>query len=643
MTETGKAIDKKGKLNSRSVLEMVFLVVLVLYPLRHINWGIDLWDTGYSYANFQYMGLEHMDPMWLFSTYLANVVGHWISRLPFAGSLIGMNFYTGLLPGGLAVAGYLFCTRKLGIPAGITFVGELTALGLCWCPTAVLYNYLTFVFLLACVILLYAGLTQGKNRFLFLAGLCLGCNVLVRFSNLPEAVLIVVVWAYGIIEWLEAGRKVKGAGKRTFYRTLWCMGGYLSALALLLGYLHFRYGIDAYVSGIGRLFAMTDKATDYKATSMVTNLIFQYVQNLYWVVRIGVIAAAGLILFGAVKALDSYLDRKTDTGAWAAGKKTWAVLKILSRVCWGMVCLMMLLWLYVRGFCAAEYTNYGAILKPGILFLMLTLGICLVRIFHKNSSKEEKLISGLLFILTLITSIGSNNHVYPSLNNLFLGAPYTLWQCYRFLRDGKDGKLFKLPLCVFPLKGILSAFLILVLVQSFLFGMRFGFAEGTGLQDVSVQVENNEILKGVKMSPERAAWMEEISAYAIEANLAGKEVILYGWIPSLSYYLQMPSAFNPWSGLASYSQSTMEESMNEVRADMKVDASYRPVVLLEKDYVLYLEALSDETGRDTLLKQVGEKKWNEMEQDGKWQLIVEFLEEYGYEQTFRNEKFGIWE
>lgn len=62
-----------------------------------------------------------------------------------------------------------------------------------------LYNYLTYLFLLLCILFLYVGLAEEKKGFLIAAGLVLGANVFVRFSNLPQAVLIVGVWAYGII------------------------------------------------------------------------------------------------------------------------------------------------------------------------------------------------------------------------------------------------------------------------------------------------------------------------------------------------------------------------------------------------------------------------------------------------------------
>lgn len=637
-------------------MQAVFVLILGLYPLRHIHWGLDLWDTGYNYANFEYMGLEHMDPMWLFSTYLANGVGHFLTKLPFGDSLVGMNLYTGLFVSVLALMGYFFCTRKLGIPSVTAFVGEFAAISLCWCPTALLYNYLTYVLFLGCVILLYKGLAEGKGGCLFAAGICLGTNVLVRFSNLPEAAMILAVWAYGVIEALEMRGIVKagltggpkkraleravpekgtaessGAFMRTVRRTLWCLGGYLAALAVLLGYIHIRYGLDSYIAGILRLFAMTDNAEDYKAASMVMGMIGAYIENLYWVIRIFVIVAGGMILFGMV-------DFLTDRLKFFRGHAKLAVWTGRGvRALWAAVCICMLGWLYYRGFCALEYYHYGAILRPGILFLMLSMLVAVIRIIHPGSPKEEKLISGMVVLVILLTPLGSNNKLYPSLNNLFVAAPYTLWQCCRFFRMRDWGRIpGRIRVNAFPAKGVVAAFLALFLVQSVLFGKDFVFAESTGVQNVSEVVENNEVLEGVIMSPQRAEWMRSISAYVEENGLKGREVILYGSVPALSYYLQMPSAFNPWSDLASYSLETMEQDLAEVSAEME---TARPVVILEDTYASYLEG-----GAEALEEQgVPDQNIQMIREDPKWGLLMDFLDEYGYGQTFRNEKFGIWE
>ena len=162
--EAAKAGDRRGIKEREKAAGIIFIIILAFYPLRHITWGLDLWDTGYNYANFQYMGLEHMDSMWLFSTYFANVLGNLLTKLPFADGLAGMNFYTGLFVSFLAVAGYVFCTKKLGVSPLMAFLGEMVAISLCWCPTALLYNYLTYVLFLACVCFLYEGLKSEAKR-----------------------------------------------------------------------------------------------------------------------------------------------------------------------------------------------------------------------------------------------------------------------------------------------------------------------------------------------------------------------------------------------------------------------------------------------------------------------------------------------
>lgn len=726
-------MENRSEKNSRVVagrknlLENIALVLFAFYPLRHISWGLDLWDTGYNYANFQYMGMEHMDPMWLFSTYLATAVGNLLTRLPNAGSLLGMNLYTGLFASALGLMGYFFCTRGLRIPGWIAFVGEFAALNLCWCPTALLYNYLTYILFLGCVVLLYYGLTKEKKGCLIAAGVCLGTNVLVRFSNLPEMAMIAAVWAYDVILWLEergkgaerstgkkpgqeqklrqgkeqeqttgkrlevsarmrkAGVDGRGAAASGFRRRLlahtgWCLLGYVAAIVVLLGWIQLRYGLDEYAAGIGRLFAMTDNASDYKPMAMIMGMVGAYVENLYWAVRIFVIVAGGMVLFtaaGFVEGLLSSLGRKLESKTSAGMTQNTiqnttqdttqntaqnatntkhivahviqtaaCVIHVAVRVLWVAVSAAMLWWLYHREFCSLLYYSYDSMLRPGVLFLMLTMLIGVIRIFHRNSPKEEKLISGMLILVIFLTSLGSNNNVYPSLNNLFVAAPYTFWESWRFIRYVKDKKFkHNLIFFSFPVKGILIAFLAMCLFQFTLFGAGFSFAEATGVRDVSAKVENNEILKNIGMSPQKAQWMTEIGAYVEENGLQGKEIILYGNIPALSYYLQMPSAFNPWSNLDSYGRRAMEEALEEVAAEMAgkeasagMTKKEAPVIIMDREYVLYLEegtAALEDAGID-------ERRRDKIAGDEKLLLLMDFMEQWGYRKTFDNGKFTVY-
>lgn len=666
-----------------NLLENLAIVIFVFYPLRHINWGLDLWDTGYNYANYQYMGTEHMDPMWLFSTYLTNVVGNLLTKLPRADTLMGMNLYTGLSASILALMGYFFCTRKLKMPKGIVFVGEMAALSLCWCPTATFYNYLTYVFFLISSVLLYLGLTteqsspMGKEHsmeqvsrkqrgYLIGAGAFLGANVLVRFSNLPQMAMILAVWVYDMICVYEEkanykrkaavktkdragtagenGNLPEGFWKRTIRHTLWCLVGYVGALAVLFGYIHIRYGFGEYLAGIARLFAMTDNATDYKPQAMIMGIIRWYWREMYWFVRIGIIVAGGMVMFAVAgwleNVLSDLLSKRTaaalEGGAVKEGKQPVIVrvLHIGVRALWIGVSLAMLVWLYRGRFLIFVYYTYDSIWHPGPIFLMLTMVIAMVRILDKNAPKEEKLISGMSILIILLTSIGSNNGVLPSLNNLFLAAPYALWECWRFLRYVGEKRLkCGLVLSSFPVKGILVSLLTISLVQFGIFGIKFAYAEGSGIQDPVMTVDNNAVLRNIKMNPQKVQWMTQLSNYVNENELKGKEVVLYGQIPSLSYYLQMPSAFNPWSDLTSYSYEAMEQDMAQLSGEISEKGKEKPVIILEKSYGLYEAQASELT----------QEKREKLDADPKWKLLLEFMEEFGYEQTFCNEKFVIYQ
>ena len=169
----------------------------------------------------------------------------------------------------------------------------------------------------------------------------------------------------------------------------------------------------------------------------------------------------------------------------------------------------------------------------------------------------------------------------------------------------------KLP--VESIKYPLVTMLGLVFVQAFLFGVNFSFAEATGMAEGTTKVQGNAVLAGVKMPEERAVWMQEISDFVSENGLEGREVILYGQIPSLSFYLKMPSAFNPWSDLASYSFSTMEKDMAEMEQNGTM-----PVVIRGFD------------------------QEKESEEDEKWELIAGYMENHNYCIVFQNQRFILW-
>ena len=69
---------------------VIFPLILLIYPLLKINQGIDVSDAIYSLANFQYF--DSMEGTWMVATFLANAVGSLLMNLPWESTLLGMYF-----------------------------------------------------------------------------------------------------------------------------------------------------------------------------------------------------------------------------------------------------------------------------------------------------------------------------------------------------------------------------------------------------------------------------------------------------------------------------------------------------------------------------------------------------------------------
>ncbi|MBR4084566.1 MAG: hypothetical protein IKK33_09845 [Lachnospiraceae bacterium] len=605
-------LEKKQKINK--ILQFVFPVFLFLYPLRHICFGMGWTDTGYNYGNFVYM--DYMDPMWLFSTYLSNGLGNLFTKLPLGNTMLGLNLYTGLFISGLAVAGYFFFVKVIKLSMYITFVGEFIAVNLCWCPTALLYNYLSYALLGTGVVLLYFGLMKSKRSPLFfvLAGVALGVNVFVRFPNLTNMALIVAVWAMGII------RKEKVV--TILRQTGLCILGYLIGLGGCLGLISLKYGAGNYVQGIIRLLSMPSEAEDYTVVSMVMQQIQNYWQNIIWLGYLALFMLLGTIVYQILP-------------------KSWKWIKNVGYV-GAVFCGFYFLW--AKNMFNLEYNTYMSMFQWAAMLLTATLTAGVVIIFGKGFTEQEKLVSGLNVLVILITPLGSNNHLYLAMNNLFLVAPFTLWMIYRFFKWIPDvWKVKKWEISTYTLKAMLGCILFMILAQTTMFGNEFVFLEANGginsRKSLDTKVENNDILKGMRMEKERAQIISEISAYVKENDLQGGEIILYGDIPVMSYILQMPFALSAWPDMRSYNYTVMEADLQAIEDGAVQGNRELPIILLEKKQGTYV--VSGKEGLKELSYE--DKVITVLESDKKLQLLSRMIERQNYRLTFENDKFMLFE
>ncbi len=587
---------KRENWKTKALCRVVWIIsalALAVYPLRHVALGVDLWDGGYNYANFRYNSLAYMDSMWYFATWLANQTGSLLMKLPFGDTMLGMNCYTGLIVSALGVVSYLFSVKRLRVPAPLAFAGVFAAEALCWAPTAALYNYLTYLFLLGGVCLLYEGLTKDRMGYLAAAGVLLGLNVGNRFSNLAQTGLILAVWAYGVFD--------KKTAKKVLQQTGACVLGYLAAFLLFLLGISLKYGFGAYASGVLRLFQMTRDASDYTPLHMLGGIprAFAQAEMTYWAKRFLLFLAAALAVC---------LPWPSRGAKW---KKTACVLLGAG----------FFLWLKGKGFSYPDAAFYDAVYGPCVILLEILTVFCVCRVFLPGVSKEERLLSLLLLLVVYVTSLGGNNAIYASLNNGFFVFPAFFGLAWKFGRESRH-------ILAFPVKCVLAVSALFALVSCARFGRAFVYEKAAGGRDLTAQVTGAPVLEGMKTGPENAENLSGLYGYLEREQLLDRECILFGGIPGVSYYMGLAPAMNIWSDLASYGTEVMERDLAAVEEKAKA-SGVCPLVILERGCADYAAG-------------TGEASFTDAQAEPKFRMLLAYMDRQGYELAYLNEGFAVY-
>lgn len=575
--------------NNKKWLYYGAIVFLFLYTFRNVNQGIDVTDTGYHFSNFKYM--SEMDPMWIFSTYLASVLGHLFTLLPGGDTLLGIQIYTAFIPALLGVVAFVFCVKVMKYRFLDSFVGVLVALALCWCPTTCVYNYLTYLFFCAGAVLLYMGLVREQDKYLIAAGVFLGMNVLVRFPNAAEAALILAVWFACFIR--------KEAPKQYVHKTWKCLMGYLLGLGIVLLQIQVQYGLDAYVNGIIRLLGMTSDASDYTLYAMIYNLLQAYLFSGKWVLIMAVCVGLGVLGFMVFRG------------------------RFIKVKCVGyaVCCAVLMRWFYGQGMFSFAYDGYGAILNWGAVALIGALLIAVWEIFSKKTSEQEKIFAAIIIIIIGITPLGSNNQLYANINNMFLVVPYVMHAVSRMYAAEK--KVFTWPLYIMSMMCA-----VMLIWQSLQFGNVFIFRDGVPRNS---EVTSIACVAHMKTNEKNAETLSELGAYVQEAGLQGRHVLLYGDVPALSAYLEMPFVMSPWPDLPSYSNATFAAELEKVLGDIEEN---RPVIVFGADFYDFLTYQAEDV-----------EKYNAYEEKHgfKISLLRDMIEQRDYTCTFQNEAYAVFE
>ena len=579
--------------------KILFPVILILFPLLKVNQGIDLTDTAYSLGNYAFFGQNTV--VWTLLTFLSNVLGFFFTKLPFGGTMLGMKVYSSLLISAMALLGYRFFRTKM--PAVIAFLAELSAIGMCWCPSVILYNYMTYALLLTAVILLFRGLVRKHPGCLVAAGVVLGLNTLVRFPNNGlEVLLILTLWYYGYLKKKPLAEIAKETGL--------CIAGYAAGFVAVLAGMMLLYGTGTLGTMIEGVFGMAGSASDYTFGEMLGMITDAYLHGAGWMAYMVLCILPGIPFFAIQKERFPLLR------------------KVVYCICIAFLFIVLGRW----GMFNFKYYQKEAALQWGVVFLILSLGICVWMLFSRMQDCEWKLIAAMSLIVVLITPLGSNNYVWPALNNLFFVAPITFWTIYRFARWGRPylDVTGKVPL--FSVKAMTMAMVVAFLIQAVGIGCNYVFLDGEDGHKRDTTVEGSRILRGMKTNAANAGTLEELNTFMLENNTEyrNKKVILYGNIPGLSYYLhKAPAVYTSWADLDTNSYERLAEDLNTLNQTMTEEN--RPLVILSEEIMAQVLDLQENgmTGEGSVWEQ-------------KLKAILDFMTVNEYRKAFENEKYAVF-
>lgn len=644
--------------------------VLLLYPFLAVNQGLDVADSTYSLTNFQYF--DSMDGTWMVATFLSNAAGWLLMQLPSGGTLLGMKCYTTLVQSATALMVYFGLRKRIAAP--LLFLGEFLALGLCWCPSTILYNYVTYFLMTAAVLLLYRALTGGgamsekRQRLCFaVAGVCLGANVAVRMPNVVQAALILAVWygialtcrgdEYGRTGEVTAARGAAGernaaqgkAGKqslpwRRFAETTgWCLLGYTAGFGVPLAAICARYGVSAYPDMVQTMFAMTEQAVDYKPTSMLTGMFGDYGKGLYWLAFAGVCAAAACFAFWVRERLygagentglreSGKLDVQVKGRAESVSDKPGAykITGVIIKAAYILLLLVLLRFYWGRGMFHFRYYQYGngSIYYPAVLLLLVTIAAAALCLTGKKACAEQKILAVIVLLQIFLTPLGSNNDLYPIINNLFLAAPFLLWVMY-------GGRLRNGVVYDFVWRAPAVLLVLFVTVQSIGSHACFVFQDGIYGEAREMCVKMPEKAAGVYTNLENGALLEELSGFTKEEGLTGREAITYGELPGLHYLLDMPPALSTgWPDLESYRMAEYTRDLAAVESENKAGKEL-PVIIVSSGVAAYW---SDDGEAINWFGVDVEK----MAMDEKQRILGAFVRDHGYTEVFGNARYVVY-
>lgn len=588
------------------ICTVIYVIILIAYPLMRVSQGLYVGDTTYSPANFAFH--DRMSGTWTVATYLANALGSLLMHFPGGDTLLGLNIWTSLVVCLTAVLPLVLLNRDISIR--LVFVGEMIALGLCWCPVTILYNYLTYLLFTAGALLLYKGIRDEKWQYLAAAGACLGLNVCTRLPNVTECALILAVWFAGAIS--------RKSIRDILRQTAVCIAGYAAGFLIPWCAITFRYGASAYPDMIRHMFMMTDKASDYKPLAMVAAMFEDYIYAGRWILLL----AGGAVICAL---LGHFISSK-----WVRIFSPVVIFGVIMRICYG------------QGMFTLHYYEYRAMYFWAVILLFFTTVMALFVIFRPapvwsdpDTYRTKRILSLIVLIIIYVTCIGSNNGLYPIVNNMFIAAPYILWMVWDMGAELRR----EFRAYAYGMMTVMTVLLAATFIQSVGFHMGYAFNDGIYGEARDSYVTGHERTSGMRTTHDNAESLQGLMDYIYAHKSGDDSVILYGEIPGLGYLLDMPSALSTfWPSLDSYNYAEWEADMASVygTSGTAADDADLPYIIVT------LPIAAWESGDADAIAYFGVDT-EAYAADRKLSDLVSVIHERGYVQTYSNDAYAVYE
>ncbi len=593
---TMKKLEQLYKRISRPIENLLFPVILLLWPLIKVNQGIDITDSTYSLGN--YLFCDRLSGPWVLMTYVSNLFGSLLVRLPGGNTLLGANIYTGLIISATALMCYYTLRRELTAP--VVFLGEFISIGLCWIPSGILYNYLTYFFFNLATILIYFAIKKEKRLYYSLAGFFLGLNVFVRLPNLAEMALIAVVWIGVCITQKKIRSKDKKTGKVLAKVTGSCVVGYFIGLAIPAAVMDIQkgqYAITEMLSGIG---SVSGSNEEYTLASMIIRTINAYAHSIKWLFMISACIFAGTLMMAVIK--------------------SHTILKWMGRIIYLGIIVMMFRFFWGRGmFSFRYYEDYTSIYEWAMIVLFLTW-ICVITVLiKKNYNILLKTYASMVMMILIITPLGSNNYTMQNINNMFLVLPFVIYIIGGWLYKGVhrirlEGVLYG---CNFPWMSTVIAVLAIFFIQTVGFHIGFIFCDGMDGTPRDGQTAGIECTEGMHTTADNAQTLSELyEAVTLDDNT--DSVIYWGDCPGLPYILRIPAAISTsWPDLESYPSQRFKSDLDDIA--MSGETLSNVAVIVCKTPI--------STGEDLASKK---------------EILDEFIKSNSYSIIFENDRYVLY-